>query len=159
MDLGLLTLDILLYLICILVLYFTIFGNLYSTKLLRGTHRKLLILLLGCFLVRVADKMVQIEWYRQNGSNFWNRLQFKWIQYLFSKQKSQISDKHARKPKVIKVEVGLMIKSYCQWEQDWDWLMILSPPFYSYHFVCTMLSNSVFSVPFCPLPFYPRTVS
>jgi len=90
MDLGLLTLDILLYLICILVLYFTIFGNLYSTKLLRGTHRKLLILLLGCFLVRVADKMVQIEWYRQNGSNFWNRLQFKWIQYLFSKQKSQI---------------------------------------------------------------------
>jgi len=38
----------------------------------------------------VLDKMVRTEWYGQNGSNFWNRLYFKWIQYLLSTQRSQI---------------------------------------------------------------------
>jgi len=40
-----------------------------------------------------TDKMVWTKWYVQNGSNFWNRLQFKWIQFLFSNPKSQINYK------------------------------------------------------------------
>jgi len=57
-----------------------------------------------------------------------------------SHQKSEISTKHAEEPKGVKVEAGLMKKSY-QWEQFW--LMILSIPFVS--------------IPFCPLP-CPRAV-
>jgi len=42
-----------------------------------------------------------------------------------------------RKPEGVKVEVGLLKKSYCQWVgvELIDWMIILSVPFYSYHFV------------------------
>ena len=40
----------------------------------------------------VGDKMVQTKWHGQNGINFY-RLQFNWMEFLFSNHKSQISAK------------------------------------------------------------------
>jgi len=51
------------------------------------------------------------------------------------------------KAKGVKVEAGLMTKSYCQWERDWLMTLsvILCPyQFVQYHFV---------RIPFCPCHF------
>ena len=64
------------------------------------------------------------------------------------------------KTKGVKVEVGLMKKSYCQWDRDW--LMTLFVIFYPCHFVRAILSIPFVQchfvrIPFCPYHFV-RTI-
>ena len=92
----------------------------------------------------VLDKMARTKWYGQNGTDKMvatfidsNRFQFNWIEFLFSNHKSQIS----AKPKWV-------WNSYCKWKLD----CLINWWFYRYHFV-----RAILSVPFCSLPFCPRT--
>src|SRR6218665_1754683 len=73
-----------------------------------------------------------------------------------------------RKPKRLKVETGLANKIILSMGVEFMYcLMILLLKSYPYHFVRTILSNTILSVyhfvhtilsvPFCPLPFCPRT--
>ena len=62
------------------------------------------------------DKIVWTKWYGQNGSNFgidYNSSEFN--SYLVTKIHNEMINIQ-RKPKRLKVEAGLMKKSYCQWE-------------------------------------------
>src|SRR6218665_1335606 len=69
----------------------------------------------------VWDKMVWTKWYGQNGTDKmevifridYNSSEFN--SYLVTKSHSEMINKQ-RKPKRLKVEAGLMKKSYCQWE-------------------------------------------
>jgi len=46
-----------------------------------------------------------------------------------------------RNPKGIKVEAELMKESSCQWKLDW----LIAWSFYPYHFVRTILTNTMLS--------------
>src|SRR6218665_2391144 len=69
----------------------------------------------------VWDKMVWTKWYGQNGTDKMvviflidcNSSEFN--SYLVTKSHSEMINIQ-RKPKRLKVEAGLMKKSYCQWE-------------------------------------------
>src|SRR6218665_3053475 len=116
------------------------------------------------------DKMVWTKWHGQNGSNFYNSSEFN--AYLVTKSHNEMINTQ-RKPKRLKVEAGLMKNHIVNGSGinvliDDFIVKVLSVPFCPYHFVRTVLSNTILSVyhfvhtilsvPFCPLPFCPRTL-
>src|SRR6218665_632689 len=120
----------------------------------------------------VLDKMVYMdEMVRTNWHNFIFFVHFNSVEFnIYLVTKSQINDKHTGKAKGVKVEAGLMkniIFSMGAGLIDDFIRNILAIPLCPYHFVHTILSNTILSVyhfvhtilsvPFCPLPFCPRT--
>src|SRR6218665_2061995 len=125
------------------------------------------------------DKMVWTKWYGQNGTEKmvvifridYNSSEFN--SYLVTKIHSEMINIQ-RRPKRLKVEAGLMKNHVVDGSGinvliDDFIIKVLSIPFCPYHFVRTILSNTIlsvyhfvhtiFSVPFCPLPFCPRTIN